>query len=35
MRCPYCGETMEEDYDGKTWKCPNRVCRFEMLKRGK
>jgi ribosomal protein L37AE/L43A len=33
MKCPYCGEEMEEDYDGEIWKCPNRMCRFEMPKR--
>jgi sarcosine oxidase delta subunit len=32
MKCPYCGEEMEEDYDGKVWKCPNRMCGFEMPK---
>jgi transposase len=34
MRCPYCGEIMEEDDDGRIYKCPNRQCRFEMVKGG-
>jgi ribosomal protein L37AE/L43A len=32
MKCPYCNEEMEEDYDGKIWKCPNRMCRFKTPK---
>jgi ribosomal protein L37AE/L43A len=30
MKCPICKTEMEEDYDGKIWKCPNRMCRYEI-----
>jgi hypothetical protein len=30
IECPYCGEIMTLDYDGKILKCENRMCRFEM-----